>query len=128
MLFDATNFFTYIGSFNERSELAQRGHSKEGRKSLRIVSVALLVTADSRVPLLHRPDPPMFQSVAADLAQRCRDVAAGTQRVTLVFDKGHNLAGELGLGGVLAVPFSSARWCRPSTRTCWRWRTPSCAA
>ena len=96
VLFDATNFFTYIGSFNERSELAQRGHSKEGRKSLRIVGVALLVTADSRLPLLHRtypgnrPDSPMFQSVAKDLARRCRDVAAGVERVTLVFDKGNN--------------------------------------
>ena len=96
VLFDATNFFTYISSFNGRSELAQRGHSKEGRQSLRIVGVALLVTADSRLPLLHRtypgnrPDSPMFQSVADDLAQRCRDVASGTERVTLVFDKGHN--------------------------------------
>ena len=96
MLFDATNFFTYIDSFNERSELAQRGHSKEGRKSLRIVGVALLVTADFRLPLLHRtypgnrPDAPMFHSLAADLARRCREIADGAERVTLVFDKGNN--------------------------------------
>ena len=96
VLFDATNFFTYIGSFNERSQLAQRGHSKEGRKSLRIVGVALLVTADSRLPLLHRtypgnrPDAPLFQSLAADLARRCREVADGAEQVTLVFDKGNN--------------------------------------
>ena len=31
VLLDATNFFTDAGSFNGRSELAQRGHSKEGR-------------------------------------------------------------------------------------------------
>ena len=96
LLFDATNFFTFIDTFNERSQLAQRGHSKEGRKSLRIVGVALLVTADFRLPLLHRtypgnrPDPPMFGSLAADLARRCREIADGTRRVTLVFDKGNN--------------------------------------
>ena len=96
VLFDATNFFTYIDTFNERSELVQRAHSKEGRKSLRIIGVALLVTADFRLPLLHRtypgnrPDPPTFQSLAADLARRYRVLAAGTETVTLVFDKGNN--------------------------------------
>ena len=92
LLFDATNFFTYIDTFNQRSRLARRGHSKEGRKSLRIVGVALLVTADFRLPLLHRtypgnrPDPPMFASLAADLARRFREIADGAERVTLVFD------------------------------------------
>ncbi len=96
VLFDATNFFTYIDSFNQRSSLAQRGHSKEGRKSLRIVGVALLVSADFRLPLLHRtypgnrPDPPMFESLAADLARRCREIAGAAESVTLVFDKGNN--------------------------------------
>ena len=58
--------------------------------------MALLVTTDFRLPLLHltypgnRPDPPMFASLAADLARRCREVADGTRRVTLVFDKGNN--------------------------------------
>ena len=92
----ATNFFTDINSFNQRSQLAQRGHSKEGRRSLRIIGVALLVTADFRLPLLHRtypgnrPDAPTFQSLAADLARRYREIAAGTETVTLVFDKGNN--------------------------------------
>ena len=96
VLFDATNFFTYIDTFNQHSELAQRGHSKEGRKSLRIIGVALLVTTDFRLPLLHRtypgnrPDAPLFQSLADDLARRCRELAAGTETLTLVFDKGNN--------------------------------------
>jgi len=46
VLFDATNYFTFIDTFNEKSTLAQRGHSKEGRASLRIVGLALLVSAD----------------------------------------------------------------------------------
>ena len=40
VLFDATNFFTFIDTFNERATLPQRGKSKEGRQSLRIVGVA----------------------------------------------------------------------------------------
>ena len=96
VLFDATNFFTYIDTFNDHSELAQRGHSKEGRRSLRIIGVALLVTTDFRLPLLHRtypgnrPDAPLFQSLADDLARRCREITAGTETLTLVFDKGNN--------------------------------------
>ena len=96
VLFDATNFFTYIDTFNDHSELAQRGHSKEGRRSLRIIGVALLVTTDFRLPLLHRtypgnrPDAPLFQSLADDLARRCREIAAGAETLTLVFDKGNN--------------------------------------
>jgi hypothetical protein len=45
LLFDCTNFFTFIDSFNDRCEMAQRGKSKEGRANLRIVGLALLVTA-----------------------------------------------------------------------------------
>ena len=96
VLFDATNFFTYIGSFNQRSKLARRGHGKEGRKSLRIVGLALLVSADFRLPLLHRtypgnrPDAPTFGSLASRLAERCREIAGAAEHVTLVFDKGSN--------------------------------------
>lgn len=56
--FDATNLFTYIDTFNERSRLAQHGHSREGRNPLRIVGVALLVTSDFRLPLLHSGEIP----------------------------------------------------------------------
>src|SRR5947209_7702679 len=53
VLFDATNFFTFVDTFNGRCTLAQRGHSKEGRAALRIVGLALLVSADFHVPLCH---------------------------------------------------------------------------
>ena len=96
LLFDATNFFTCIDTFSQRFRLARRDHSKEGRQSLRIVGVALLVTADFRLLLLHctypgnRPDPRILASLAADEACRCREVADGAERVTLVFGKGNN--------------------------------------
>lgn len=96
VLFDATNFFTFIDSFNARATLAQRGHSKEGRKALRIVGLALLVSADGHLPLLHRTypgnraDAPTFQSLTAALIARYRAIARGVEHVTLVFDKGNN--------------------------------------
>ena len=96
LLFDATNFFTYIDSFNQRSTLAQRGKSKEGRASLRIVGLALLVTTDFHLPLLHRTypgnraDSPTFSSLTTELIDRCRALTGETSSVTLVFDKGNN--------------------------------------
>ena len=95
VLFDATNFFTFIDTFNTRSTLAQRGHGKEGR-NLRIVGLALLVAADSHLPLLHRtyagntPDAPTFASLTDALAARYRDICRAAEHITLVFDKGNN--------------------------------------
>ena len=71
LLFDATNFFTFIDTFNDQSTLAQRGHSKEGRASLRIVGLALLVSADPTCPCCTPPipatvpTPPPFRISAA---------------------------------------------------------------
>jgi transposase len=96
VLFDATNFFTFIDSFNARATLAQRGHSKEGRKALRIVGLALLVSADGHLPLLHRTypgnraDAPTFQSLTTALIARYQEIAMDVEHVTLVFDKGNN--------------------------------------
>jgi hypothetical protein len=66
----------------ERSQLAQRGHSKEGRKSLCIIGVALLVTVDVRLSLVEptpgrRPDALLFQRL-------------GTETLTRVFNNGNN--------------------------------------
>lgn len=96
VLFDATNFFTFIDTFNERCTLAQRGKSKEGRRSLRIVGLALLVSSDFHVPLLHRtypgnqPDAPTFASLTEELVERYRQLTQGAEHVTIVFDKGNN--------------------------------------
>ncbi|MFU8833563.1 MAG: hypothetical protein ACNA7J_15610, partial [Wenzhouxiangella sp.] len=101
VLFDATNFFTFIDTFNTRCSHAQRGHSKEGRKALRIVGLALLVSADFHLPLLHRtypgnqPDAPTFHSLTEALVARCRELTATVEHVTLVFDKGNNSQANL---------------------------------
>lgn len=96
LLFDGTNFFTFIDTFNDRSELAQRGKSKEGRNSLRIVGLALLVTADFHVPLFHhtypgnQSDAPTFAGLTEKLVRRCRRLTDQVEHLTLVFDKGNN--------------------------------------
>jgi transposase len=96
LFYDATNFFTFIDTFNTRSSLAQRGKSKEGRSSLRIVGLALLVTGDFEVPLLHHlypgnhNDPTSFRSVVHELVGRYRLLSDGAQDITIVFDKGNN--------------------------------------
>lgn len=96
LLFDATNFFTFVDSFNLRSTLPQRGHSKEGRDNLRIIGLALLVTADGDVPLLHhcyegnQHDATTFGQVVPEIARRCRELSQGLADITLVFDKGNN--------------------------------------
>ena len=101
LLFDATNFYTFIDSFNHRPRLPQRGHSKEGRASLRIVGLALLVTSDGDVPLLHQTyagnqaDAVTFRSVIQEIADRCKMLAEGVCDITLVFDKGNNAEDNL---------------------------------
>jgi transposase len=101
VLFDGTNFFTFIDTFNERNKLAQRGKSKEGRTALRIVGLALLVSADGHIPLLHRTypgnqaDAPTFRSLTDALIERYRELTEGAEHVTLVFDKGNNAKDNL---------------------------------
>ena len=95
LLYDATNFHTYISTQTE-SELAQRGHNKQKRNDLRQVSLALMVSEDFHIPLFHAlyggniNDPTEFSSVVEELVERHRAVADQCERVTLVFDKGNN--------------------------------------
>jgi len=109
LLFDATNFFTFIDTFNDRCDLAQRGKSKQGRAALRIVGLALLVTADHHIPLLHdtypgnQVDAPTFASLTDRLVSRCNVLTQGVEHVTLVFDKGNNSRDNL--DSVEAAPF-----------------------
>jgi len=95
LLYDATNFYTYISTQTE-SELAQRGRNKQKRNDLRQVSLALMVTEDFHIPLFHVlyggniNDTTEFSSVVEELVERHKAVAGECERVTLVFDKGNN--------------------------------------
>jgi hypothetical protein len=69
---------------------------------LRIVGLALMVSADFHIPLFgqvhpgHQPDRVTFAKVLPTLARRHRPLRAGLdQQITLVFDKGNNSAAHL---------------------------------
>lgn len=98
LLYDTTNFYTFIDSFNDAPSLAQRGKSKEKRTDLRIVGLALLVTQDFHIPLFHQVypgnthDAPTFASITETLVARYRLFAQHVEGITLVYDKGNNSA------------------------------------
>lgn len=95
LLYDATNFFTYIDTNNQCS-LPQRGHCKAKRNDLRIVNLALMVSKDFHIPLFHEtysgniPDAREFGLVITELIKRVNNIRDGSEKVTLVFDKGNN--------------------------------------
>ena len=95
LLYDATNFYTYINTRTE-SQLARRGHNKQKRTDLRQVSLGMIASTDFHVPLLHMvyggqiADSTQFASVIDELVQRYRGLAEACPRITLVFDKGNN--------------------------------------
>lgn len=98
LFYDATNFFTFIDTFNTRSDLAQRGHCKYGRDNLRILGLALLVSREDHMPVLHhlypgnQHDAVTFRSLLDELVARYSTFAEGAKDVTVVFDKGNNAA------------------------------------
>jgi hypothetical protein len=54
VLYDTTNFFTFLATTNDRCPVAKRGHNKAKRHDLRQVGLALLVSRDFQVPLFHK--------------------------------------------------------------------------
>lgn len=95
LLYDTTNFFTFLSTANDRCTLAQRGHSKAKRHDLRQVGLALLVTREFQVPLFHHvyegnvPDVSLFPALAQKLIARHRAACGPQGPATLVFDKGN---------------------------------------
>jgi transposase len=95
LVYDGTNFFTYINT-RTPAELPQRGHNKQKRGDLRQVSLGLLVSTDFHIPLLHWVyagnivDSVEFRSVTEELAGHYKELAQTCQHITLVFDKGNN--------------------------------------
>jgi len=95
LLYDTTNFFTFLATSNSRGGIAQRGHSKGKRHDLRQVGLALLVTRESQVPLFHRvytgniADVSLFPELAKELLERHDELVGPNKEATLVFDKGN---------------------------------------
>jgi len=115
LIYDTTNFATFIDSANARNTLAQRGHPKGGRRDLRLIGLALCVALDSNIPLCHQTyegshnDTTHFPEAIKLIKTRLADLGlseAELAELTLVYDKGNNskdnqpLADELSLGVV----------------------------
>jgi transposase len=115
LIYDATNFQTFIDSANERNTIAQRGHPKGGRRDLRLIGLALCVALDSNFPLCHqtyegnRNDSSQFPQAIKLIKTRLMDLGLSDDQIaelTLVYDKGNNsktnqpLVDELPLGVV----------------------------
>jgi len=95
LLYDATNFFTFIASTNTRCDLPARGHNKQKRHDLRQLSVALLCNRADGVPLLHHtyggavPDARSFAELLPRIRQRLVELGRDLESLTLVYDKGN---------------------------------------
>ena len=95
VLFDATNFFTFIASTNARPTLPARGHNKRKRDDLRQIGVALLCSRHGDLPLWHQvyggqvADTNCFADVLPAVRQRLVDLSLDVEGMTIVYDKGN---------------------------------------
>ncbi len=143
LIYDTTNFATFIDSGNAANTIAQRGHAKGGRHDLRLIGLALCVALDANIPLCHQPP---YEGNRYDSSQFLEAIKpdplspgatgahrAGTRSADAVYDKGNNskanqpLADELRSAGRLALPVPSPRPARHSARAFQR-RSRGCLA
>ena len=96
VLYDATNFFTFLATTNARATLPARGHNKQKRHDLRQVGVALCCTRGAlAIPLFHqvyggaRPDIRVFADVLPQLRERFVALGGGVEGITGVYEKGN---------------------------------------
>ncbi len=92
MLFDTTNYYTYMASHTE-SELAQRGKNKAGKHYLRQIGLGLLVARDSRLPLYYSVypgnihDSKHFETIMDEMFGIVCGLNRTKERLTVVIDK-----------------------------------------
>ena len=95
LVYDATNFHTFIDTFTD-SSLPQRGHNKQKHNDLRQIGLALLVSTDFHIPLLHQVyqgnihDSVQFRTITDELVSRYKIFSTECDKITLVYDKGNN--------------------------------------
>lgn len=95
LIYDATNFFTFFSEEND-SKLAQKGHSKEERKSNKIVGLSMFVTPDYSMPLMYDTypgnvhDSNEFKKMLNELKERYENIFGTKTDITISFDRGNN--------------------------------------
>lgn len=120
LLYDPTNFFTYINPKKPNQTLPRHGHCKEGRFTLNIVNFSLFCALDGGIPLLHLvypgniPDSKSFKNALERLSQRLKQIGVLSANTTLTFDKG-NLSKDA-FAFVDDKEFDYIASIRPSTR------------
>jgi transposase len=114
LFYDTTHFFTYLASDNLRSDLAQRGHSKQKRTDLRQFSLALVVARDGQIPLYasvyegNQVDAKRLPDSLTAIRQRREQLVGQIEDLTLVYDKGNNSKANQALVDALPVHYVAA--------------------
>ena len=96
LLYDTTNFYTFIATTNKRNTLAQRGKNKQKRHDLRQVGLALVVSKQDHIPLFHHSyagnlhDAKVFEKVINHIVRRMKGLGLNTALHTVVLDRGNN--------------------------------------
>ena len=120
LAYDTTNFFTYIASTNQRNQLAQRGHNKQGRHNLRQVGLSYVLDSENGVSLCHHvypgnvADSEEFPAALARITAMLDGNQIPRETVTLVMDKGSAALAntvelqEAKLGWIAALPWNQA--------------------
>ncbi len=63
VMFDPTNYYTYINPKNDMQLLPRHGHSKESRHTLNLVGVSLFCSSDYGIPIMHKVYPGNIRDV-----------------------------------------------------------------
>ena len=120
LAYDTTNFYTWVASTNQRNQLAQRGHNKQGRHNLCQVGLSYVLDGEHGLSLCHHLYAGNVR-VSNELSAALECIVRLLERrqiprktVTLVLDKGAAaLANTLeleqaGLGWITALPWNQA--------------------
>lgn len=96
ILYDTTNFYTFIDSKNNRCSIAKRGKNKQKRTDLRQVGLAMVVTGKDYIPLFHHTyegnmnDAKVFKGVIKKIKNQIVYLGFNIESHTLIFDRGSN--------------------------------------
>jgi len=94
--YDGTNYYTFIGSFNQRDTIAQRSKNKQGRKDLRQINYALFCSREDHIPLYfdiyegNTHDSKEFNKIIGRFKNTFADKIKEDSSITIIFDKGNN--------------------------------------
>src|SRR6266542_2914969 len=94
LVYDTTNYYTFIHTFNSRPSLPQRGRNTQKRHDLRQLSLALVVDEERGLPLYYRCYEGHVTDVVALGASLSGMICQGLPppapaRLTLILDKGN---------------------------------------